>query len=266
MSTLLRRQLRLIAADRGYAVSMLVLPAILAALAWLVPGSTGLAEPAPADLPSAEARQVLLLMIIGAAFMGMAVSIRDLIGERAIYQRESAVGLSPGAYLVGKLIVYGGLVTLQSVILVMLTTLRKPAPTAYAISGSGTLELIVACALCAFASATLGLVFSALVSSAEQVMPILVVAIMAQMVLSGGLFPLADRMGLEQVAWFAASRWGYAASAATIDLNTVATLTSAPDPLWEHSSTAWLRSVGMLLALAAGYATLCLALLRRPRS
>lgn len=264
VSTLLRRQVNLVVADRSYAVSMLVLPAILAALAWLVPGSTGLAQ--PAVVPSLEAKQVLLLMIIGSAFMGMAVSIRDLIGERTIFHRERAVGLSPGVYLVSKLVVYGCLVTVQSVILVALITLRKPAPTTSTLLGSGTLELVVACALCAFAAAALGLVFSALVTSSEQVMPILVVAIMGQMVLSGGLFPLVDRLGLEQLAWLSPSRWGYAAAAATVDLNTIAAVpNNASDPFWAPSGASWLRSAGLLCGLAAGYAALCLTLLKGSR-
>ena len=50
---------------------------------------------------------MLALLIIGATFMGVAMSIRDLVGERPIFLRERAVGLSPSAYLLAKLAVYG---------------------------------------------------------------------------------------------------------------------------------------------------------------
>src|ERR1700739_1839964 len=59
-STIARRQMRLIMSHRGYVV-------------------------------------FLVLLNIGAVFMGTALTIRDLIGERAIFRREQAVGLSTTA-------------------------------------------------------------------------------------------------------------------------------------------------------------------------
>jgi hypothetical protein len=45
--------------------------------------------------------------------------------------------------------------------------------------------------------------------------------VMIQVVLSGGIFPLHGKVGLEEVSWVAPSRWGYAATAATADLNKI---------------------------------------------
>jgi hypothetical protein len=49
-------------------------------------------------------------------------------------------------------------------------------------------------------------------------MPLLVVAVMSQLVFSGGMIPVTDRLVLDQLSWLTPARWGFAASASTIDL------------------------------------------------
>ncbi|MFT0847264.1 ATP-binding cassette domain-containing protein [Actinomycetaceae bacterium L2_0104] len=265
LSTLLRRQTRMMLADKGYSISMLVLPAVLALLAMIVPGESGLgAVPGGSQIPNAEPRQLLLLLVVGAVFMGMAASVRDLIGERPIFKREHSVGLSVGTYLSSKLFIYAVVVCLQSVILVLLMTAGKTGPPSSSLLGSGTLELIVACALAAFASACIGLVLSALVSSAEQVMPALVIGIMTQLVLSGGLFPVVGRAVLEQVSWLAPSRWGFSAMASTADLSGISLIApDGMDAMWEQNAGAWMISILLLVVLSAFYAGVCYFCLRR---
>jgi hypothetical protein len=78
------------------------------------------------------------------------------------------------------------------------------------------------------ASMTLGLLLSSLVDTSDKAMPLLVVVVMFQVVLSGGIFPLHGKVGLEEASWFSPSRWGYAATAATSDLNHVIPPTASP--------------------------------------
>ncbi len=251
--TLVRRHLQVLAADRSYAVFTALLPIVLAALVAAVPGEAGFTRPRPPDL--GEPAQLLVVLMVGAAFMGMSASARDLVGERPILRREKAVGLSTVAYLVAKLVVFALLTALQSAVLVTLVLLVKDAPDIGAVTGSGRIELYAAVALTAFASAVLGMVISAVVGTGEQVMPLLVVAIMAQLVLCGGLIPVVGRAVLEQLAWIAPSRWGYAAGASTVDL-----LGRSPgrddDPLWHHTPEAWWLDMGMLGVIALVAATL----------
>ena len=44
---------------------------------------------------------------------------------------------------------------------------------------------------------------------------------MRSIVFSGGLIPVTARIVLEQASWFPPARWGFAASASTIDLLTL---------------------------------------------
>ncbi|GMA38605.1 ATP-binding cassette domain-containing protein [Mobilicoccus caccae] len=244
--TLGRRHLTVLAADRSYALFIALLPLVLAALVAAVPGKAGFGMPAAPDL--SEAAELLVVLMVGAAFMGMASSCRDLVGERPIYRRERAVGLSPHAYLLAKLAVFGLLAAVQSALLVGLVFLVKPPPDTGVVIGAGWLEIYAAVVLTAFASASLGMVISSVVSTTDQVMPLLVVAIMAQLVVCGGLIPVVGRAGLEQLAWVAPSRWGYAAGAATVDL--LGHPGVDHDDLWRHEAGVWTADIGALALIA----------------
>ena len=47
----------------------------------------------------------------------------------------------------------------------------------------------------------LGLALSAVAKSNDQIMPLLVVAVMSQLVFSGGMIPVTARIGLDQMSW-----------------------------------------------------------------
>jgi len=261
LSTLARRHVRVILADKGYALFMLLLPIVLAVLTMVVPGEHGL-EMQTQRMRTTEPMQLLVVLIIGSVFMGTAASVRELVGERAIYKREKAVGLSSQAYLWGKLTIFGVLTLLQAVVLVLLVELRKAPPSSAVLLGSPTLELIIACWLTALAAVALGLLMSSFVRTSEQVMPLLVVSIMAQLVLCGGLFPVHGRPGLEQLAWLAPARWGYADTASTVDLGTILP-SQGDETLWNHTPSMWILSAAMLLVLTAAYS--CVTLWRLTR-
>jgi hypothetical protein len=68
-----------------------------------------------------EPGQILVLLNVGAIFMGTALTVRDLIGERAIFRREQAVGLSTTAYLLAKVCIYAAFAIVQSTIVTTIT-------------------------------------------------------------------------------------------------------------------------------------------------
>ncbi|HEY8473218.1 MAG TPA: FHA domain-containing protein [Natronosporangium sp.] len=258
---LFRRQFKLLSADRGYFAFLALMPVALAALALAVPGSNGLGAPPPTD-PSADAMRLLLVLVIGATFTGMAASVRDLVGERPIFRHERAAGLTPEAYLLSKLAFFSVVTVIQSFVMVIGVRLFRPGPDDAILLVSGTFEIIVAVSATAVVCTTLGLLVSSLMTTVEQTTPPLVVAVMAQLVLSGGVIPVTDRVLLEQLSWIAPARWGYAAAAGTVDLANIAA--GAPDDvLWSHHPFPWLLSMFVLLVLATTYALLTLRMLRR---
>lgn len=263
LSTLARRHARVILADRGYTAFTFLLPIALAIMAMIVPGKQGLALPdfaAGEQGKASEPLSLLVVIIVGALFMGTATSIRELVGERAIYTREKAVGLSPAAYLWGKLTIFGLVTLVQSSLLVLITLLVKKAPSEAVMLGSPTAELILTCWFTAFSAMALGLLLSSIVKTSEQVMPLLVLTVMAQLVLCGGLFPVDGRPVMEQLSWLTPGRWGYAAAAGITDVVNIfpngqgKQLDSINDPLWTHSPGYLMLALGMLLVLTAIFA------------
>jgi ABC transport system ATP-binding/permease protein len=260
MATLTRRYVRVIASDRGYLTFMGLLPIILGALVALVPAAQGLT-----GKNNGDSLTLLLIMVICACLAGMASAVRELVKERSIYIRERAAGLSSGAYLTSKLLVLGVISIVQSTILVLIgvSWRRLPAHGAF-LTGAPLAELILGIALLAVASMCLGLFVSAIVSTSEKAMPFLVLFTMVQVVLSGGVVPLAHNAGLEQLAMIAPSRWGFAAAAATVNLNKISpSLGGISDPLWNQTSQDWLRDMGVMVGLAVIFALLAWIRVRR---
>ena len=254
-STIARRQIRLIVSDRGYFAFLALLPFIMGALSMSVPGNVGFGLPNPMGAAPTEPGQILVLLNVGAVFMGTALTIRDLIGERAIFLREQAVGLSTTAYLLAKVCVYTVFAIVQSAIVTTITLLGKGGPTQGAAAlGKPGLELFVDVAATTVASAMLGLALSAIARSNDQIMPLLVVAVMSQLVFSGGMIPVTARIGLDQMSWATPARWGFAASASTINLNHLEPGPQVPkDSHWYHNAGTWWFDMAMLVAISIFY-------------
>jgi ABC-type multidrug transport system ATPase subunit len=260
-STIARRQMRLIVSDRGYFIFLAFLPFIMGVLSLSVPGDVGFGVPVPAikggEAPN-EPGQILVLLNVGAIFMGTALTIRALIGERAIFLREQAVGLSTTAYLLAKVIVFAAFAVVQSSIVTAINIWGKKwgpgAVTSGAVIPNRSLELFTDMAACCIAAAMVGLALSALAKSNEQIMPLLVVAIMSQLVFQGGMIPVTGRIGLDQLSWITPARWGFASTASTIDL-----IRLVPGPLtpqdshWKHEPGTWWFNMAMLGCICIGY-------------
>jgi hypothetical protein len=254
VGTLARRQTRLITADRGYFAFLALLPLVLGVLSLAVPGSTGLGYANPTGPQPEEPIDILILLNIGAVFMGTALTVRDLVGERMIFQRERAVGLSASAYLMAKVLVFSAAALIDTAVMVAIMTIGKGAPPHGGVLlghdvAQGVVELYLTLAATAVASAMVGLALSSLARSTEQVLPMLVVTIMVSMVLAGGLIPVTGRLLLDQISSLVPGRWGFAAAASTVDLNNIEAALPA-DRLWRHLPSAWLLDMGMLVLLA----------------
>jgi ABC transport system ATP-binding/permease protein len=257
LSTIARRQVRLVISDRGYSVFLAVLPFLIGALSLTVKGpKPGLGPADPLGLAPTQPQYIMVLLNIGAVFMGTALTIRDLIGERPIFRREQAVGLSTTAYLLAKVTVFCIFATVQAGISTIIVRLGKGAPTAHPpFFDNSTFSLFVTVAGTCVASAILGLMLSAVAQTTEQIMPLLVVSIMSQLVLAGGMIPVTGRAGLNQLSWLTPGRWGYAAGASSIDFPDLVKVKQIPtnDPIWQHSKHIFLFDMGMLAALSLFY-------------
>ena len=248
IGTLCRRYARVIASDRGYLLFAALMPVILGGLIYALGGTKGL-RGAPGS--NSNAQTVLILVIVGVCLSSTVSSIWELVKERTIYVRERAAGLSAGAYLSSKLIVLGAICILQAVLLAAIGLLGRPLPpTGSFLVHAPFAELVIGIAVFAVTSMCLGLMVSSLVTTMERTMPLLVLTIFVQIMLSGGVVPVGG-MVINQISWLVPGRWGYAAVASTVDLNRLLPAGSSTiNSLWQHQASTWLTDIGAMIALS----------------
>ena len=260
LSTLIRRQFRAMSADRGFMLFSLLMPIALGALTFLVPDTAhGLAveyaEPGTRVVP--EARQIITLLTMGAVFMGLSVTIRELVTERPIFMRERAVGLSSFAYLTSKVLSATVLLVLQCAVMVGIAILAKGMPNHPVLLGNAAVETYLGTLATALTSMALGLLLSSAARTGEQIMPMLVIAMMGALVFSGVLFALNDGV-LKYLSVISPSRWGMnlTAQSGAVDLETTVQIPQTGDlkfppdadrtQWWIQDRTKWLLSLAYL--------------------
>ena len=265
-AVLCRRYLAVIAADRQYAIFMVVLPLLLAALSHALPVDTGLSLAEQMRGVPGAPQSLLMVFVVGAALMGSAASIRELVKEREIYRRERAIGLSRHAYLLSKVVVLGLVTGLQGVVLGILGQIGRPGPDEAVVLGDPRLEILVAVAGVTVASMAVGLAVSAWIDNADRGMPLLVLLAMLQFILSSALLQIQDSPVLAQLSWFVPARWGFAMGASTIGVRSgpgVPPPYADAEPLWAHTAATWWFDLGALAGVTVGFVVVTALLLRR---
>ncbi|WP_320784554.1 ATP transporter ATP-binding protein/permease, partial [Streptomyces sp. CRN 30] len=274
LMTLIRRYVAVIVSDKGFLALTFLLPAVIGAVSLLIdPDKSLLPRENPGTgrlIPNGTATTVLLILAVGICFAGAASSVRELIKERVIYERERATGLSRSAYLTSKVIVLGVIALLQGALVTAIGFSTREMTEEGVFLGDGKaavmLELAVPVMALGFASMMVGLVISSLVKTSEVTMPLLVMFAIFQVVFTGCLFILHGTPGVNEFSYLMPSRWAVAAAGATMDLNRINPNTDDPgstDPLWDHEASAYFMDMAALLALAAVCGLLVARFLRR---
>jgi ABC transport system ATP-binding/permease protein len=275
--TMARRYLWVTRADRVFIATAALLPILLGVLVRAVPDRFGLVNGVgPFAGANTAAIQVLMVLVVSAVLSGTALSIREFIKERDIYERERMAGLSATAYLFSKVLVLSVISVLQTLLMVAVGLVGvKVPPEGVAIPGTSLVEIFVGLAVLSVVSMLIGLAISTLVTKSDQTMPILVGVIMIQLALSGGLFPVTGALNV--VSFIVPARWGLGAIAATINLNALqATLTAPvpggllsaqePDLLWTHDASHWITSVVAMIIIGTSWTSIARLRLQRSRS
>ncbi|MEU6300803.1 FHA domain-containing protein [Streptomyces erythrochromogenes] len=265
--TLIRRYVSVIASDKGFMGLMLILPAVLGVVSTVIPATFGLAPPTPPSRFNGDAGTIMLILAVGMCFSGAANSVRELIKERVIYERERATGLSRSAYLMSKVIVLGFITAIQGVIICAIGFAPRDLP-AEGLLMPPAVELCVSVIALGFTSMMFGLVISSLVKTAEKTMPLLVMFAIVQVVFTGILFQVYDSPGLEQFAWLMPSRWAVAAAGTTLNLGKLMPPwdqdnPTNTDPLWDATVGQWSLNIIILLAIGIACGFLVQRLLAR---
>lgn len=258
--TLVSRTWRVTISDRAYLALLVLLPVALAGLGFLVGNASGLGPDGNQEGLNPDARILLLVLILGATFTGAATSIQELVKERVIYQRERAVGLSPGAYVASKALVLGAIAFLQGAVFALLTLVGRGGPINPLILGSGHLDIAIVVGLLAFTSCMLGLALSSLIPTRESTLPVLVIVTMVQVVLSGAI-PLRWSEIDSILGVVVPAYWAFQALVAEVDLP--ALLGPAADLGWSTDPGRVWMSLTALVLMSIAFTIAAVLLVRR---
>jgi ABC-type multidrug transport system ATPase subunit/pSer/pThr/pTyr-binding forkhead associated (FHA) protein len=274
--TLGRRTMAVVASDKSYLRLIIAFPFLLGLIPRAIGGNFELtADQAKQFSPNSDGPTILLIMVLCACFMGMANSVREIVKERAIYRRERAIGLSRTAYIGSKVLVLA-LITVAQAIPFTLIGLAGRTPKTGLVLGNSLLEMMLAVIVVSLSSAMLGLLISALVDNADKTMPLLVLITMAQLIFSGGIVPVKGTAGLEQVAYIAPARWGFASMSSVADMNRI-TLAGVlrpdnkkpvnpkvvVDPFYNHTSSTYFTDIVAGVAIGVIFIVVTSLLIRR---
>lgn len=216
---LVGRYLRLFVRDRRNAFILFgQVPLIALGIALLfeggVFGTVGAANATPGN--PRDGIQLLFLLVTTAIWFGSIDASREIVKERAVIMRESAVGVKWSAYLVSKATVLFGVSALQTIALAYfvfaLRPLEEPA-SAYA-------AITVLLVLSSWVAVGVGLVVSAAASTQDQATSVIPLTLIPQLLFAGAVVPVERMTGaIEAFSTVIFARWGLAGSGAAVDMN-----------------------------------------------
>jgi ABC-type multidrug transport system ATPase subunit len=166
--------------------------------------SSGLFHRGPNAHPG-EVIQLLYLATVIAIWMGAVASSREVIKERTVFERESAIGVGLPAYVLSKLVVLGGVVALQVILYVAVAFALQPLHEPV----GAYVQVVVLLFACGFVAACMGLLVSAAVSSEDQSMSLIPLVIIPQLLFAGTIVSY-ERMAepIRSVSRIFFSQWG----------------------------------------------------------
>lgn len=216
-------------------------------------------------------------VIFGILILGFLAGLTEIVKERPILERESANGVARSAYIASKFCLLGIVLAVQIVpaVCVLQIAFRIPevlesaAPWDTLLDAGAQLgdlgPFLLISWLAAMVCAGIGLVFSGLVKSREQVLLVLPLLILPQLLLSGMLIRLKGGLLTTVAEIFVPAFWAFRG---TIDYIVV----NPPVPLYDigEAFTRWQAAGALALQMAAiwliAYFALAFSLRRHPAS
>lgn len=162
-----------------------------------------------------KAQTLLFMMALSANLLGVFAASYEIIKEQAIYRRERMINLKLLPYFASKFVVLGAFMLLQCLLLLLVLAFKIDFPGTGAILWS-PLEYYFTLIFAALASVALGLFISALASSRNMVIYLVLIALFVQIVFSGAIFELSPLT--QPLSWLTISRWSLEALGASTDM------------------------------------------------
>jgi len=205
LKTLAARAIRIKRKDVWNTAILMAQAPIIALLVVLVFDERARAEVSPDNwVASVNAvATTTFLLALAAIWFGCSNSAREIVGEWAIYRRERMVNLSIPAYVMSKLLVLGGLNSVQCAVLLAIVH-----------QGNGLVGSWLAMFAVLLAASTaglaIGLLLSAVSRSSEVALALLPLALLPMVILGGALIPVHKMPAIGRaIAPFMPARWAF---------------------------------------------------------
>jgi hypothetical protein len=210
---LTRRYVQLLVRDRQNLL-LLLGQAPLLALAAVVLFQSGLFDRVGGR--PADAVQMLFLMAIAVIWLGSIDAAREIVRERSVFERESAIGTRLSAYLASKALVLFGLIGLQTLIYVGVLFLFRPLDA----STGAYVALTAILVLTGFVAVAMGLLISAAVRTEDQAVSFNPLALIPQLLFAGAIIPVAQMTGpVKALSAAVFAQWSLAGAGTSLDMN-----------------------------------------------
>jgi len=157
-------------------------------------------------------------MALSANLLGVFAASFEIIKEEAVYRRERLINLRIPPYFASKFIVLGAFMLLQCLLLLIVLAFKVNYPVSGAILWA-PLEYYFTLVFTALASVALGLFLSALATSRDMVIYLVLIALFLQIVFSGAIFELGPLT--RPLSYLTITRWSLEALGASTDMETL---------------------------------------------
>jgi ABC-type multidrug transport system ATPase subunit/pSer/pThr/pTyr-binding forkhead associated (FHA) protein len=163
-----------------------------------------------------ETAQLLFLLVTVALWFGCLASAREIVKERAVMEREAAVGVRIESYLLSKGFVLGVLTGLQTLVMAGIVLGMRPLHDPGVVTG----VVIGVLVLTAWAGVAMGLLVSIAVRTEDQAASFVPLLLIPQLLFGGSLMPV-HQMGvvLQVLSKVVVSQWSFAGLGNAVHMN-----------------------------------------------
>jgi ABC transport system ATP-binding/permease protein len=154
---------------------------------------------------TADHSGAVFFLVVAAVWFGTSNAAREIVSERAIYQRERMVNLKLFNYIFSKFLLLSVFCIIQCTVLLGIVFFSlgfHGGPQAFVIQ-------LVTLIVVAMNSVSIGLLLSTVVMSSEAAMALTPIALIPQVVLGGLMVPMTTNPLLEWPMYVMPSRWGF---------------------------------------------------------
>jgi ABC-type multidrug transport system ATPase subunit len=245
--------------DRANLLTMVLSVPALALMFYAAFGSDVFLAPPGGSEPNAPTFLFFLTFVV--LLLGVIVSFREIVKERAIFRRERAIGLDVRAYVASKMLVLGAVGTIQAFALGALVFVTHPLH----LGVGAYLGSFVVLAAVMLSGIGIGLLVSALVRSQEQATTFIAIPLALQLFFGGSIITLSQKgAGIDIPAAVMPARWSFAALGSLAQLDRFPRITT-PIHYGSTFNDSWLVGLVILLALTAALTAVTALVLARVR-